>query len=123
MLERKNQPLRYFDEVKAVAAEYAAANQAKVDQATAEIEKANRLCLDKKIALARILKKQADFRLDCAVAAGIMATDLHMGEVGSVKYKSDALEVEPGEEWDYVISQEPEYGEIQSTVNYLVAWY
>ena len=123
VIGQKDRPLRYFDEVKAVAAEYAAANQSKVDQAIAEIEKANRACLEKRVALARILKEQADFRKDCAIAAGIMATDYYMGDVASVKYKANSLEVEQGEDWEYVNSIEPDFFDIVQSVNYLVACY
>lgn len=123
VMEQKNRPLRYFDEVKAVAAEYAAANQSKVDKAIAEIEKANRACLEKRVALARILKEQADFRKDCAIAAGFMATDYNMANIASVKYKADALEVNQGEDLDFVVSLEPDFINIVQTVQYMVACY
>lgn len=116
--QRKTDPDRYYNDVMKAAAEKVAEMQPKADKAYAEMEKAHKTYLEKKIALAKILNEAALFRADCAAVANVgpAYANERYGAIPSVRHDHLALEV-AFQDKETILQMEPEYFIMAHTAN------
>lgn len=90
----KTAPDAYHDELLKICTEEVSVMQAKVDKASADLEKAQMAYLEKKIALSKMLYEAAMFRYECGALAGLGAlwANPRFDAFPCVKYHQDELD-------------------------------